>query len=220
MAVVLSWFLEMPTLTSFLISYAPVAFIFFIILHEKTLQRNLISLKNNPLIETGGVDWIDILLSSMLYAVHNNKNCTVIIENKDILDYFLRTKLPINAYITKDILNIFILSNSYEDDKMIWIASDGYIRGINTVWKDEISQLLSMNNNDKSSVSYTLHNDAFICSIHPKMRTFTVVSNGIEVSCVEIGLIKNIIKKHIGCVSQKKEKRRIHENDVFEKSIF
>jgi hypothetical protein len=198
---IFSWMVELPTLTPFLFSYAPIALILFIIMHEKTLQRNLVALRTITPVQPYQEDWLDILLSSALAIINNNKSITIVIENKDSLEYFLTTPFFINADISKHILSILFSSNSYDEQKIIWVNTHGQIRGINAIWQTERTEqqitTAHMLWNKKDALFYTLQCDATIIHINQFVRTFTLVSHGNEIQDIPVHEIKNRIKKQL-----------------------
>lgn len=213
-----AWVVELPTVAPFLCAYAPIVLILFIIIHEKTLQRNLISLQNSTPLRVQQEDWLDALLSSTLAAINNNKSITVVIENNDSLDYFLTTPLLINGDLRKDILHILLSSSSYEEQKMVWISKNGQIKGINAVWSETTQPTINSTSfNKKDALFYTLQNDALIIHISAQTRRFTLISNGKEKERIQPNEIKNIIKKHLS-LDIPLNKRFSHENNTFEKT--
>ena len=109
-----AWILQLPTLTPFLFTYAPIAILLFIVLHEKTLQRNLVALCSITPARTEHADWLDIVLSSSLATINANKVIIIIIEHKDALDHLLTTPYNINADMGKNVLDVFLTSSSYD----------------------------------------------------------------------------------------------------------
>ena len=217
-----AWALDMPTLSPFLFSYAPIALILLIIIHEKTLQRNLIALRGISPVHTIPEDWLDTLLSSSLSTLNNNKSITVIIENNDSLDYFLTTPFFINADLGKGILNILLSSSSYEEHKMIWVTKQGQIRGINASWQEETTQpslVHSTTINKKDALFYTLQNDAIIFHSNPHVRKFTIIAQGTEQHGIPVSEIKNTIKKHLSSPVSIKNKGHKNENSTAEKPL-
>ena len=112
-ALVLSaWSLQLSMLTPFLFTYAPIMLLLFIVLHEKTLQRNLVTLCSITPARSTTADWIDITISSCLTTINANKAITVIIENKDALDYFLDAPFSFTADISKNVFDVLLTSSS------------------------------------------------------------------------------------------------------------
>lgn len=190
-----AWIIQLPTLTPFLFTYAPVALLLFIVLHEKTLQRNLVTLCSITPARIEHQDWLDTLLSSSLTAINANKTITVVIEHADALDHFISTSFIINADMNKNILDILISSTSYDEHKMIWVNTSGTIRGINATW-----------NNGKE-----LQSDAIVFSAHPISRNFAVIIAGKEIKNLSAHHVHTIIKKQLSSPSSSHPKGAYRE---------
>jgi len=215
-----SWAIELPTLTPFLFSYTPIALILFIIAHEKTLQRNLITLRSITPAQPHQEDWIDTLISSALATINNNRSITIVIENKDSLDYFLTTPFFINAHISKDILTILLSSTSYKEQQIMWITSQGHIKGINAMWQTENTLSQHITNtifNKKDALFYSLQSDALILHINQFIRYFTLIAHGKEIPRISAHEIKNHLKKELNYQSSLYKKGFSRENNSSEK---
>jgi hypothetical protein len=180
-----AWVAQLPTLSPFLFTYAPVALLLFIVLHEKTLQRNLVALCSITPARIEHADWLDTLLSSSLATINANKAITVIIEHKSALDHFVTTPFAINADLTKNVLDIFLNSESYDEHKMVWVNTSGKIRGINVMW-----------NNMQEKCD-----DHIMFSAHPASRTFSVIINGKETKNLSAHHVHTMIKKQLSSLS-------------------
>lgn len=218
-----AWALEFPTLTPFLFSYAPIAIILLIVLHEKTLQRNLVTLKALTPLQPTPENWLDTLLGCALSIINTNKSITIVIENKDSLDYFLVTPFSINADLSKDILTILLTSSSYEEKKMVWITQHGQIKGMNAVWHAERSPEQTTIHtlfNKKDALFYTQQSDALIVHINPFQRTFTLITAGKEIPSITSNTIKATIQQHLSPSTTIKNKGAARESSSSEKTLF
>lgn len=207
-----AWVTQLPTLTPFLFTYAPIALLLFIVLHEKTLQRNLVTLCSITPARIQHKDWLNTLLSSSLAIINTNKSITVVIEHKDALDYFLTTPFLINADMDKNVLDIFLASTSYNEQKMVWIDTRGRIRGINVAWNNHKEMR-------ENALFYTLQTDAIVCSAHPISRTFTLIIKGKETKNISAHHVHNMIKKQLSSLSSSHPKGAYRENSTSEKTI-
>lgn len=207
-----AWITQLPTLSPFLFTYAPIALLLFIVLHEKTLQRNLVTLCSITPTKVQHEDWLDILLSSSLAIINTNKSITVVIEYKDSLDYFLDAPFLINADINKNVLELLLSSSSYDEQKMVWIDTNGKIRGINVAW-------ISHQDVTKDALFYTLQSDAIVLSTHPINRTFTLILENKEMKNLSAHQARTIIKKQLSAQSVPKHKGAYRESSTSEKSL-
>lgn len=199
-----AWVAQLPTLTPFLFTHAPVALLLFIILHEKTLQRNLVTLCSITPARTEYADWLDTLLSCSLATINSKKLITVIIEHKNALDHFVTTPFGINADLTKNVLDIFLMSSSYDEHKMVWVNTSGKIRGINVTWNNQQEKC----------------DDAIIFSAHPVSRTFSLIINGKETKNLSAHHVHTMIKKQLSSLSSSQwTKGAYREHTKSEKTI-
>lgn len=191
------WYLQMPTMTHFLFSYAPIALLLFIIMHEKTLQKNLVALRTITPATAPQDDWLDTVLSSCLTIINANKSVTVVIEHQNSLENFITTPFFINADIGKGILDLLLASTSYDDAKMIWINTTGRLRGINASWHvhAETQQIHFINKQD--ALFYTLQTDAIVFNLNPITRTFSLIIDGKETSNISAHNARALIKKQL-----------------------
>ena len=208
---IISWIVQLPTLTPFLCTYAPIVLLLFIVLHEKTLQRNLVSLCAITPARTISSDWLDTVLSSCLAIINNNKSITMVIENEDALDHFLQTSFIINADLNKNVLDILLTSASYDQHKMVWISTSGTIRGINVSWATD--------NPGDSANTYTMHTDAIVLNAQPLSRTFSIIAKGKETKNIAAHQIHTTIKKQLACTVSSKQKGVYRESSKPEKSL-
>jgi hypothetical protein len=207
-----AWIAQLPTLTPFLFTYAPIALLLFIVLHEKTLQRNLVTLCSITPARDASSDWIDTVLSSCLTTINANKLITIVIEQNNALDHFLNAPFVINADINKEIFDLLLTSTSYDENKLIWITSKGQIRGINVDW-------IADQNTQNEALFYTTQSDALILHAHPINRMFMLTYNGKEIKNLSAHHIRTLIKKQLSPISSLKRKGAYRESNTTEKSI-
>jgi len=207
-----AWITQLPTLAPFLFAYAPVALLLFIVLHEKILQRNLVSLCSITPAKIQHEDWLETLISGCLTTINANKSITVVIECKDALNYFLDAPFLINADISKNVLDILLSSTSYDEQKMVWIDTNGKIRGINVAW-------IAHQEKREDALFYTLQSDAIILHAHPINRTFVLTVYGKETRNVTAHQVHTLLKQQLSSFGSSKHKGAYRENNSPEKSL-
>jgi hypothetical protein len=207
-----AWVTQLSTLTPFLFAYAPIALLLFIVLHEKTLQRNLVALCSITPVQSTAQDWLNTVVSSSLAAININKSITLVIEHKDALNYFLDAPFVINADINKNVLDILLSTTSYNEQKMVWITTSGKIRSINVAW-------VAHQEKREDALFYTLQSDAIILSAHPLNRTFTLTTAGKETKNLSAQQVCIMIKKQLSLSFSRKHKGAYRESTAPEKSL-
>ncbi len=189
-------FLALPTVSHFMFIFSPAIILLFMFLHQTTLQRNFISLKNirQPI---PVADWFTLLMQTCLTMIHHNKELLILIEHTDALNSFLKVDYMINAPVSKDIFTL--IEKVYTPDKMIWIHSDGFIRGINVSWKaswyptayeDQTAWI-------DDAIAHTSKNDALILHINPTKHHFTIAMNGVLHQELTIEQVSQLMRKKI-----------------------
>lgn len=207
-----AWVMQLQIVTLFLFSYAPVALLLFIVLHEKTLQRNLVTLCSIIPAQRAVEDWIDTTISSCLTTINANKSITIVIERKDALDHFLEAPFLINADLSKNLFDILLSSTSYNEQKMVWVSSHGKVKGINTSW-------ITDQETKKDTLFYTLHSDALVLSAHPINRTFSLIHNGKEIKNISAHHVRTMIKKQFSLPSSSQHKGAYREINSSKESL-
>lgn len=218
-----AWITQLPTLTPFLFTYAPVALLLFIVMHEKTLQRNLVTLCAITPTKIQQEDWLDTLLSSSLATINTNKSITVVIEHQNSLEHFLDTPFFINAVMGKGILDILLSSTSYDEQKMVWIDTNGRVRGINVAWINHQEKVLlrpAHAIHKENALFYTMQSDAIVFNAHPMSRTFTLIIKGKETKNLSAHHVRTMIKKQLSPLSSTQgPKGAYRESNKSEKTI-
>lgn len=208
-----AWFFGLPTLPTFLSSYAPAILIIFIILHEKTLQRNFVALSSLSPHAALPEDWIEPLLGALIMRMNNNKSCTLIIEKNDALAPMFITEIALSTPVNKEILHVLLTSRTYRSDRLLWLTSKGYIKGMNATFKEQPQSLIGTHSYDDINM-YTLLSDAFIIHADCSSHLFSITSQGKTQSAIPVQEIKNCIKKHISAnTNQSTSKRIAYENN-------
>src|SRR3989304_515274 len=130
-----SYYFQLPTITYCAFLFSPVVIMLFILLHQETLQRNLIALKNISPLNYHPHDWLETVLRHMLKALNEKKTMLILLEHTDSLSSYLEVAYSLDARITEGTFHLLFEKELYDPMSMLWIRSDGTIRGINSAWK-------------------------------------------------------------------------------------
>jgi DNA integrity scanning protein DisA with diadenylate cyclase activity len=181
-----SYYCELATLNMILLLFAPCLVMFFALVHQETLQRNLVALKNVRQHETLSTDWISTLLQSSLIAMNDHKELRCIIEYTDRMAELITSSYSINAPITPELLSLLLQSPVYKSNHMIWVTSTGNLVAVNAQWyKSRIIGAIDTLENSADvwhhdALLYTAKTDALILWTNPTTGLFTIVSHGVE----------------------------------------
>jgi len=203
-------FLNLTTISYTLFLFAPVIAMIFILIHQETLQKNIIALKNITPAQQIHFDWLETIIKTSLLAINNKQSITCIIERKDSLADFLTTPLQFNAQLEQSLLDILLASSTFDQTKMIWIDTQGHLVGMNAIWKhqnvtDKLENIVhKLPQWKQEALFYTTKTDALVLHISPETRTFDIVMNGMIIDRMHAAKTIELIKKYV--VSKKPQK--------------
>jgi len=193
---------QLTTLSYFLFLFSPVAIMLFILVHQEVLQRNFVALRNIIPAKRDLSSWPEILIRSCLIAINNNKKVLCALENKDSIAQFLDSPLILNSNIKEELIKILQESNFFNENKMLWVNTQGKVIGVNASFKDDNLQEFFLP--DTKNISKWKQNALFLSSktdtlflrITPTDRTFDIIFNGKIINNVKANNALNIIRKY------------------------
>lgn len=176
-----SYALELNSITYILFYTWPALLMLCILIHQITLQRNFVALKNNTYKQQANPDWLETLMASSLLALSNNQSVYCLIEHTDSMHAFIDTEIVLNAHLNKELLTLIHASNTYNSHKMLWVTTQGTIQGINCAWRlSHNGQRAETNNMATEWLNHTiLHThttDASAFFGDPNSHTFTLIT--------------------------------------------
>ncbi|MDP3889559.1 MAG: hypothetical protein Q8Q25_03395 [bacterium] len=192
-----AYFLELATIRSFLFLFWPATILLFMFVHQQTLQRNLIALKNITVKKEPIKDWIETILRISLHTMNSNKNMYCVIEHTDNISAFINTTLPITAHLDKELLELLFETHSYDPNKMIWINTQGQLCGINATWLSH-HEFDEFNSTEweQETLLYTAKTDTIAFHCDPKTHTFTLIIGEKILHNVSTHYMHQLIKNH------------------------
>ena len=217
-----SSYAQLTTINYVMFLFAPVAIMLFIMLHQTTLQRNFIALKNITPAKNVSGQWQHDIIRSFLFAINNNKEIHCVIENKDALQDFIHSPLMLHAHIQQGLIHILQDSQMFDEQKMIWLSTSGQLVGINATWRETIFQAFEEYDTSKinpwqqSALLLSSKTDALFLRITPTNRAFDIIFNGKIVHKIDSSnalkiLIKYSSTKFWDSKSKKTKGELIHE---------
>lgn len=178
----LAWQLNLMTVHLFLALGAPFVLVIFCMLHQKTLQKNFITLTalQTPM-QVAQSHWLEELMQACLHGINTKKEIFVFIERTDSLALFLAAPYFIKAPIQQPLLQL--LMNNTDDQTTLWVTHNGILQALNptyTISEDplwisqEIQHLPSW---QQKALLITQTSDALAFSVSPFSRQCTVIIN-------------------------------------------
>lgn len=197
-------FFLMTTINSILFILAPIALSLLIALHKETLQKNFIALHAINTKKSEELNWPEILLQATLFASNKNIRITCIIEkNNSLIGFTKKSATPLEAPITKDLLEAITTSSFYNQDQFITINQNGKIISINDSWeKTSIDFWLTKELQQEEQwiqdgIFFTQKTDAFMYRHNPLLRTYSVITQGKLIKDVTTDILLQQIFEHI-----------------------
>lgn len=176
--VILAHLANLTTITGTLSMLYPAIIMLFILIHQKSLQHNFVTLKNIQPAHIANHNWLETLLRSCIIAANNKQQITCLIENQDVLNDLVTSTLIIKAKLQPELLDALLTSSSYNPTKMIWISSTGKLIGLNTDWIN-INHDPNLDNDwQTNSLLFTKQTDALTFKLNPQNKSFDIIYDG------------------------------------------
>lgn len=178
-----AYYTDLTSISHMLFVLAPIALMLFMMIHEKTLQKNMILLKRiEPPQEI--TDWFDELIKASLHALNQDKEIICVIECNDRLKNLIQAPCTFYADIKKDIFDILLEKHAYGTNAFIWLNKEGKFIAINAFWRITTQQEWISSDAQKlpkwkqDALFISSKSDVLIFKITPLTRTFDIVLKG------------------------------------------
>jgi len=204
---------HLSTITYCLFLFSPALIMLFMFMHQDTLQRNMIALKNITVSSNIAQDWLSCIMRNTLKALHNNKSILILIEHTDALPGFLKTQYRINSLITDDVLTMLIEHGLCNAQQMLWIKTDGTVQGIRASFKASWHPDAYTDTNEwvDDAIAYTSKTDAIIIKSNAQTQSYTLAYNGTVTHQLTVEQAGQRIRKQINQPTSVAEKGLPHE---------
>jgi hypothetical protein len=175
---------HLPTISTLLLVFLPIACTVFLIIHQNTLQKNFVSLHALTPLQKPSGDWIETLIRTGLTAASDNKSFTCIIEKKQSGETVLTSSYFLNAPLSLPLLRIITTSTLYNPEHMLWIDTHARVHSFNALWKKtSVTEWLSQEVQEqepwlREALFFTTKTDALFIKLIPATRTFTLIAHG------------------------------------------
>jgi len=214
----IAYMTQLSSITFFLTFFAPVILVCFIIVHETTLQKNYVMLRNTHTPKKESRDWIEQLIRICLHNMHENKSLICLIEQTDSMQTVLTGGVHLEGDLHTGILEMLIKSPTFDTSKMVWLNKYGSLIGINAQWRqcaetafsNEAVQKLDTFKQD--GLLYTAKTDAIVFRSDPVTHSFDIIAGGTLFESVNAHILLTSLKKYLGTLS-KKEKGIVHDTN-------
>lgn len=162
---------------------APLFLIFLIIIHQKTLQKNFVTLQKLQTPYTT-FDWFNEFTKSILSMLNHQKEIIYVIERSNDIAPFIFSGCNYFAEIQKDSMDLFLEKHMGGTNSFIWITSEGKIVSINATWQLKNNDIWvtdearTLHKWKQDAIFISQNTDAIICKVDPQNRTFDIIMQG------------------------------------------
>jgi len=206
------YWMQLSVASTFLWVTAPATLMLFILFHQEALQKNFVMLRNTaPLKEANlRVDWLETLIGTCLTAANNNTSIYCVIEHKDSITNIISAGLPLYADLQKNLLSMLLESDTFEQNKLLWINSHGRLLGLNAQWNVQLEEswmqdsVKSFDSWQQDALFFTAKTDAIVFKLCQKTRNFDIVAQGKIFNKINAALALKTIEKYLNPQTQKK----------------
>ncbi|MFA6065598.1 MAG: hypothetical protein WC707_00235 [Candidatus Babeliaceae bacterium] len=186
-----AYYVQLQTVSLFLIITVPVVGLFFIIIHQHMLQKNFITMTRRAVsIADHTSDWLHTFISACLYGLNKHKDVVWILERADMLDVFLTSGSLVKAPLTGPIIELILSSenNNLKNNSMILIDRDGRLVAYDVSW---VARGTDWKHDALLMSSKT---DAIIIKASLSTRLFDIILFGISIERLSVGEVYDLLK--------------------------
>lgn len=221
-----SHFAQLTTMNLVLCLSCPVVLMLFILIHEQTLQKNFITLKNISPKPDKQYHWLEELMQACLHAINKNREVTCIIERSDSLELFMSAPSAFNATISKKIIELLISTVPENKPLTLWVNHAGNLITINPIWHVNLDEtwvspdIQALHKHKQDGLFISKKSDALVFMLSPATRLFDILIEGKTIDQVTAGNAFKILKKYSSIKEPKLSSAQLsHQNNCHEKNL-
>ena len=163
--------IHLPVMSHVILYTAPAVLLFFILIHQETLQKNLIRLCNITSPEPTTHDWLSDIVRLCMISIADKKNMYLIIEKTDSVATLLNCPLTLHAPINRSLITLLYSSSQISSNSIWWANRHGKLLGINIQVKDSQQDWLA------DVLLLSSKTDALFISVDAATRMFTLIAH-------------------------------------------
>jgi DNA integrity scanning protein DisA with diadenylate cyclase activity len=214
-----TYYMGFTIVSTLLLVSTPLTLILSIIMHQHTLQKNMIAYKTIKPEQESSYLWLDELMRSVLGALNKDKEIICIIERNDSLREFLGAPYTLNADLKKSVLEMLFDHVNEASSSMLWINESGKIIAINAFVKtppdpDWISSDIKHMPLIKQDVLFlTSKTDAIVVCTSSRSRTFECIVEGKDIKDLSAAHALNFLKRFFIKKTQRQKDTTFHASN-------
>lgn len=163
--------IHLPVISHLLLYTAPAVLLFFMLIHQDTLQKNLIRLCNITPVQPASHDWLTDIVRLCMISIADKKNIYLIIEKTDSLSTLVECSLLLHAPINRSLITLLYSSTMVPANTIWWANRHGKLLGINALVKDTQNDWLA------DVLLLSSKTDALFISVDATTRLFTLIAH-------------------------------------------
>lgn len=196
----------------------PVLVVLAFLFHQKTLQKNFVTLVDRNDYPSVNFKWLEELAKCVLLSLNRNKELVYVIECTDKLNTIIRSPSIFNADLSLDIFEILLSKHPNSPNYMIWLNKDGKLLTTQANWNleknsewlsEEVSNFAKWQQNAIITSNKT---DAIIFKTNIESRSFDLIVTGKQFQNINSEQLYNLIAHHIKRFNAKKTNYQLTES--------
>lgn len=207
-----SYYYELTAISILFIGGLPLIVVIFVMLHQKSLQQNFISINRlpPPQEESLNLSWLNDLMSFALSALYKHQDIVFIIERNNNLSLLLTSSCVVQALLSKEFLELLTGPETATPTYNFWLTHTGTMVGINTslnypldsTWlAEEIHHIPRW---QQEALYITTKTDAIIFRGSFTTKTFTIIMEGKCSENISPQQTMTLLKRSINHLSQER----------------
>ncbi len=167
-----SFLFDLKTLLHLLELTAPVVVMLFILVHQKTLQKNFIGLYKVMPARKVHTLWLEEIVRFCLQTDHD---LMFLVEHKQSIGELVTTELPLQTDITTAVLSYLSQCKQFNRNQYMLLDTQGTLLGLNVTWHKALALDALEQDRIKKASYYLQEVDAFALYFDQSTRTFTLI---------------------------------------------
>lgn len=200
-------FFKIETLHTFLFNYSPVFLTLFVILHQTIIQKNFVVSKKIKPAKSDDSSWVMDLLKSVVISMSRNTDLVCMIECSDSVHQYVKDGIAIGASVSKEFLNLIFGSLEFDNQKIVYFNSEGFLKSIN-------SDLKFGSNLDEQISIITEKSDVLFLKSDSSLRSMEIILQNKSMKDLNIEKALDIILHYLKTVKVGKIKSESSLNDL------
>lgn len=173
-----SYYCGLFSVSTVLCALCPSAIMVFVLIHQKTLQQNYISLRNlTPRKQTHTANWVELVVRSCLVGMNAKKPIMCVIEQRDSLAQFIWAPFILNSYVQPGLIELLLQTPSYDADSFLWLNHEGKLQAVSCNWQQLGKEQISSAAWHEDAMLYTAKTDAIVLYADPVTHTISLIAH-------------------------------------------